>query len=72
MPVVKVNEDRCKGCGLCIHFCPGGVLELSREINREGYYPVVFARPEDCTGCTFCALMCPDCALGVFREVKAR
>lgn len=72
MPFVKVNEERCKGCGLCVRFCPKGVLELSHEINREGYHPVVFARPEDCTGCTFCALVCPDCALEIFREAKAR
>ncbi len=70
MPLVKVNEERCKGCGLCIHFCPQDVLEFSEQINRQGYHPVLFAHPEKCTGCTFCALMCPDCALEVYREVK--
>jgi 2-oxoglutarate ferredoxin oxidoreductase subunit delta len=49
----------CKDCGLCVEFCPVGVLAL----NEEGH-PYV-AAPEKCTACRWCEMHCPDCALVV-------
>jgi ferredoxin len=51
----------CKGCGLCIAFCPTGVLTS----NADGY-PVVTA-PEKCTACHWCDTHCPDLAIIVKR-----
>jgi NAD-dependent dihydropyrimidine dehydrogenase PreA subunit len=28
---IVVNELFCKGCSLCVEFCPQGVLELGHE-----------------------------------------
>ena len=39
---IKVNRDWCKGCGICVHFCPKQVLELSGQRYLTG--PVVFVR----------------------------
>jgi len=65
---VAVNEDRCKGCGLCAEFCPSGVLELRADtLNSKGYHIVHMKYPEKCTGCAICAAMCPDVALTVER-----
>lgn len=66
---VIFEEDRCKGCGLCISFCARGVLEFDlTRLNAQGFHPVSAARPEACTGCTNCSVMCPDLVITVMRE----
>jgi len=67
---VVVIWDRCKGCGLCIEFCPRGVLEFSKEFNERGVHPPEVARPEECIGCGVCQDICPDLAIFVVREDK--
>ncbi len=71
---VLIREDRCKGCALCVHACPQGVLRLSDRINVRGYHPVELVEEEShCTGCAVCAVVCPDVVFTVYREpVKAR
>ncbi len=51
----------CKGCGLCVEFCPMKVLAL----NDDGH-PLVVA-PEKCTACHWCDTHCPDFAIVVER-----
>jgi 2-oxoglutarate ferredoxin oxidoreductase subunit delta len=51
----------CKGCGLCIEFCPQGVFKA----NGQGR-PVV-AHPDKCTACHWCDAHCPDMAITVRR-----
>ena len=41
-----IDNDICKGCGLCIAVCPKNVLEMSEEVNSMGYFPACQARPE--------------------------
>jgi 2-oxoglutarate ferredoxin oxidoreductase subunit delta len=65
--VLVVDEERCKGCGLCIQFCPAHVLALSRRLNHLGYHPVEVVQPENCTGCQACITMCPDVCLELYR-----
>jgi 2-oxoglutarate ferredoxin oxidoreductase subunit delta len=66
--VILIDSDRCKGCGLCVDYCPRAVLEPSKRINRLGYHPVEAAHPEKCTGCQACVVMCPDAAIELFRR----
>ena len=56
--VIEVNLDWCKGCEICVAFCPARVLEMERG-------RVKVARPEDCTRCLLCELRCPDFAITV-------
>lgn len=70
MPNILVDEERCKGCGLCAHNCPKNVIQLSEKLNTKGYHPAGAVRPEDCTGCKICATICPDCAIEVYKEEK--
>ena len=66
MAKVTINQDRCKGCGLCVSVCPRKVLALdTAKLNRKGYNPSAPVRPEDCIGCAMCAMMCPDCVITV-------
>lgn len=66
MPKVSFREDRCKGCKLCIEFCPKHIIQVdNNKINSKGFYPVCITNQDECTGCSFCAIMCPDLAIEV-------
>ena len=62
---VSIIEDRCKGCGFCVEYCPRSVLELSGHFNRKGYHPPYVRSPEDCVNCNFCEVICPEFAIYV-------
>jgi 2-oxoglutarate ferredoxin oxidoreductase subunit delta len=57
-----INRDWCKGCGICVKFCPTQVLELD---DRD---KAVCVRPEACICCRMCELRCPDLAVEVIIE----
>lgn len=59
-----VDRDRCKGCGLCVEFCPFGHLHLDEELNVAGYHP---AGPEAAEEAV--AELHPDDEHGVDAEV---
>jgi len=61
LPPVVVYERWCKGCGICVEFCPRQVLEMG---NDE--HPTV-VHPEQCNRCTLCEVHCPDFAIRVLR-----
>ena len=60
---IVVIEDRCKGCGFCVEFCPQDVLELSEKYNLKGYHPPYMEHPENCVDCGFCRMICPEFAI---------
>jgi 2-oxoglutarate ferredoxin oxidoreductase subunit delta len=60
-----IDNDKCKGCGLCVTVCPKNVLEISDKVNTQGYFPAFRARPEDCIYCAMCCTMCPDVAITI-------
>ena len=31
--IVSIIQNRCKGCGFCIEFCPNGCLKQSKGFN---------------------------------------
>jgi len=57
--VVKINEKWCKGCGICVAFCPKGVLVMGERLKAEVKYQ------EKCIGCKMCEYYCPDFAITV-------
>lgn len=62
-----IDENRCKGCILCVEVCPKNVLEISNKVNTKGYFSVYQARPEDCIYCSACCIMCPDVAITITK-----
>ena len=52
-----INRDWCKGCGICVAFCPKEVLVLD---DRD---KACWAYPEKCINCELCELRCPDMAI---------
>jgi len=62
---VRLLPANCKGCGICVHYCPAGVLEMSGEFTPKGYHPPRMRQGATCTGCRTCELMCPDFAIFV-------
>jgi 2-oxoglutarate ferredoxin oxidoreductase subunit delta len=62
-PEIRINERWCKGCSICVEFCPEGVLRMEDE------RPVV-ANLEACSGCMLCEMICPDFAIIIERSVS--
>lgn len=60
--VPKIYESYCKGCGLCVGFCPRQVLKM-----ENGRVKVV--HPERCVGCRLCEKYCPDLAIEI-KKIK--
>ena len=48
---VKVDQERCNGCGACVESCPGEVYALV-----DGKASVV--HEDDCHGCHTCEAVC--------------
>lgn len=66
---VVINEDRCKGCALCVDACPKDVLALAeRKVNVHGYPYVEAIKADDCIGCASCGIVCPDGCITVYRK----
>lgn len=66
MPKVTVDENVCKGCGLCTTACPRKIMALdSDRLNKKGYHPAHVTEMEKCIGCAMCAIICPDIAITV-------
>ena len=65
MAKVKIDKNRCKGCLLCVGFCPRGCIEIDSALNIKGVKPVKFKESGECAGCLICAIMCPDCCIEI-------
>jgi 2-oxoglutarate ferredoxin oxidoreductase subunit delta len=51
----------CKGCGICVEFCPQQVFEADHQGR-----PVI-VHGDKCTACHWCDTHCPDMAITVRR-----
>ena len=67
---VVIDENRCKGCNLCVVACPTKTLALStKEVNHKGYACCQMVE-DTCIGCASCAIVCPDGCITVYRQKK--
>ncbi|MCE5186042.1 MAG: ferredoxin family protein [Planctomycetaceae bacterium] len=65
MGKIRFDVHRCKGCGLCVIFCPQKNLRMSAELNEHGHPYAQENEPGHCNGCGLCFRMCPDAAIEV-------
>jgi 2-oxoglutarate ferredoxin oxidoreductase subunit delta len=56
---IQVNEAWCKGCAICVEFCPKKILAMNRRDKPE------VTDIDSCTKCMKCEQLCPDFAIVV-------
>ncbi len=61
LPKIEINEKLCKGCHICVEFCPAKVLEMKGLIASV-------KNLEACIKCKQCELRCPDFAIKVISK----
>ncbi len=59
-PFCEIDQEECKGCGLCVASCPAKVLEIDQgRLNSKGFHPSSY-RGQGCLGCGNCFYTCPE------------
>lgn len=59
---IDIFKKWCKGCGICVAFCPKSVLGLGGDGKSE------VVNQDACIGCGWCEIRCPDFAISVKPE----
>ncbi len=62
MEAVTINTNWCKGCGICVAFCPKKAMKLENGKSTVD--------PAKCIACGMCELYCPDLAITVDQSQK--
>lgn len=72
---VIIQKERCKGCALCVVYCPRGRIKMSDELNNYGSLYAIFSdlkegedKNSECNSCGFCYLVCPEVAIEVRKK----
>ncbi|RLF10537.1 MAG: 4Fe-4S ferredoxin [Thermoprotei archaeon] len=60
MARIYIDEKLCKGCGICVEFCPSKALRPA-EVEGEPPKPI----DDKCLACKLCELLCPDFAIAI-------
>jgi len=70
--MLHVDQNECKGCGLCVEACPPEAIQMNEQLNRYGYRTAIYSGA-GCTGCGICFLACPEPgAITVLRAIAGR
>lgn len=64
---VHIDETKCKGCELCVYYCPQETLVMAKYVSDRGFVPAIVVQ-DNCTGCQECARVCPDVCITIWRQ----
>jgi len=60
MVEIKIDLDRCTGCGTCADVCPVGVFEVKESKSAA-------VNVNECLICMACETQCPENAIKVIE-----
>lgn len=60
MVEIKIDVEKCDGCGTCVDVCPVEVLEV-REVKS------VVVNLDECLVCRACEAQCPNEVIEIFE-----
>jgi len=66
--MIKVDSQLCKGCDICIVYCPEHIYVKSSKENKKGVYLPFPENENECKECHLCELLCPDQAITIIEE----
>jgi len=58
---VKINKEKCGGCGSCVNVCP--IKKLFLKDGKVCSNPLL-----NCIGCRGCECVCPKDAIRVVKD----
>lgn len=63
--ITKIDQEKCKGCGICIDICPADIIRFNE--NKKAF----IAYTDDCMTCYLCERHCAHEAIFVhpFKEL---
>ena len=69
MKSITFDEEKCKGCELCMIACPKKIVALDKDkINKQGFHPAGVKDINACTSCAQCAIICPHVVIRIEND----
>lgn len=62
---VRVDREKCQGCGYCVKVCPAASLEVVEKKAR-----MITDDIPMCMACGNCTAICPDQAIELVRMIE--